>query len=182
MINIGHSITSKFARTKSSKLWSLSVASFGTQDKGLFTSFFHGLQKMGVGKQFELDSEKVLWGNNSERISNIGTILSSSGSAAPTTLPPGSLINKWEVFNDKEYGGQSDCEVVVNSKSSIVSFSGCVHEPAHNRGDGDSTSRVSGYCALTGYCASEIDLMNFAGIEILLRTSKPCNFLFRYRV
>jgi hypothetical protein len=181
----------------------------------MLQSFFQGLQRMGVGKQFELEKEKMLWGREITDSSNISSILAAKQKGANDHIGSApTLIQEWKIFSDAEYGGSSKCEVVVNPRSSIVTFSGRVaggHEEEkqfyEGTGGTDASSKSAdskanplgrnssarsgkharptdstgpaGYCAMTGYCRNPVDLINFEGVELMIRTSKPSSFLFR---
>jgi hypothetical protein len=127
---------------------------------GILNSIFTTLSNSGVGKQFELDKEKYIWG-------------------APTNMiNHENVITRWKVFSDAEYGGTSKCSYKITNNnsdgSSILTFQGRINfdenSPIRHTSKG-------GYCAITGYSDSSVDLMDFEGVEVLLRTSKPCNFL-----
>lgn len=171
----------------------------GSESKGMMQSFFRSLQKMGVGKQFTLDKELLLWGQEkADNSSNIEAIMAKKASGA-TSEEKKVLIKEWKIFNDSEYGGHSKCEVRINPRTSVVTFAGEVRQgkpevetnetAKTNNPLGrnattpqkavNSTASPAGYCALTGYCGSPVDLINFEGIELMIRTNKPANFLFR---
>ena len=131
--------------------------------KNGFSAFFQGLnEKFGIGKQFELEQEKQLWGVDISGINN--------------TSKSGNLITHWKTFNDSEYGGLSKSSFTISEKSQIVTFNSFLQ---YNDNSKTKQEFTGGYCAITGYCRNTVDLMDFAGIEILIKTSKPCSFLFR---
>ena len=126
-----------------------------------FYSFFNSLYERGVGKQFDLEKEKIIWGGMKGN---------------KTSQPSENLITSWKAFSDAEYGGSSKCESKVNTNTNVVSFNGRVD---YQEDSAIRQTSVGGYCAMTGYCKKDIDLMDFVGLEVLIKTSKPCSFLFR---
>jgi len=167
------------------------------EQKSMLQSFFQSLQKIGVGKQFELEKEKSLWGNGSlSDSSNIAAIMAEKNKSNDDYSRDINPIHEWKIFNDSEYGGNSECEVRVNRKTSVVTFTGRVggndDENDVNESSSDhklkrtrptekqqTSTSPAGYCALTGYCSTPVDLINFEGIELMIRTDKPSSFLFR---
>ena len=139
---------------------SIPVIKFSTRSSSAFSSFFQNLnEKYGVGKQFEREQEKQLWGNNNNTASkNVN------------------LITHWKTFNDSEYGGLSKSSFTISESSQIVTFKRYLK---YDDKTNVKQEFMGGYCAITGYCANTVDLMDYAGIEILIKTSKPCSFLFR---
>lgn len=71
------------------------------------SNFFQSLGDRGVGKQFTIADEVLIWGNELNQSHNV----SNSNSKFEADHEDMGLISRWQTFSDAEYGGDSNCKV-----------------------------------------------------------------------
>jgi hypothetical protein len=76
-------------------------------------------------------------------------------------------MGEWNTFDDRQYGGNSSCQVQKMSDEGFIRFSGKLDLDEEKA---EELEVVGGYCAFKGHLLSTVDLRDYEGFLITLRS------------
>lgn len=104
----------------------------------------------------------------------------------PMRIDIGQKVNRFmKVHSDAEYGGLSNCSTEVRigdrvvdrsdeSEASYVRFKGELRFPVHE----DAKVKTNGFCAAQAVCRRVLDLSDYEGFELILRSKDTRDYIF----
>ncbi len=78
-------------------------------------------------------------------------------------------IGEWKTFDDRQYGGSSSCEVQELSDDGYIRFSGKLDLDEEKAVE---LEVVGGYCAFKGALSNIVDLRDYEGFKVTLRSPR----------
>lgn len=150
---------------------------FGMMVKELAKSFVGGFSPKESFKGFVADVKFIT-----------GPVSNYTESSVPLRIDVGKRVTRFtKIHSDSEYGGKSFCSSKIHTSdgtelpsidsddvNSFVRFSGELNFP-ENR---DAKIKRSGFCAAQAVCRKVLDLHEYEGIEVMLRSKTPRSYIF----